>query len=138
VTLGEVEGTYSLRLTRGVHHVHIATPLFAPNIGSNQALVPKNATSRPSHMPRSTFSTLRPWLLHSHFQISTTSLLSDVRLLDSAASPPILCNKFGTVVQIKMSVGSSIDDIITVSQLANDIRRKLIDSPDQLKAIHTE
>jgi hypothetical protein len=42
------------------------------------------------------------------------------------------------VVKIKMSFGFSIGDIITVSKLANDIRRKFIDSPDQFKAIHNE
>jgi hypothetical protein len=42
------------------------------------------------------------------------------------------------VVKIKMSFGFGIGDIITVSKLANDIRRKFIDSPDQFKAIHNE
>jgi len=42
------------------------------------------------------------------------------------------------VLKIKMSFGSSIGDIITVSELAKDIRRKLVDSPDQFKAIHDE
>jgi hypothetical protein len=42
------------------------------------------------------------------------------------------------VAKIKMSFDSGIDDIITVSQQAKDIRRKLIDSPDQFKAIQNE
>jgi hypothetical protein len=51
--------------------------------------------------------------------------------------PPLLINN-SRVLDITMSFGFSVGDLIAVLQLANDIRKQFIDAPSQFEAISRE
>jgi hypothetical protein len=53
------------------------------------------------------------------------------------SAPPLLINN-SRVLDITMSFGFSVGDLIAVLQLANDTRKQFVDAPSQFEAISRE